>query len=176
MPSINAAVPGGAPALPHRFDGEAQLLVTAREALAPAALLLAHCRAPLLTIAGRRGDGGSEVRIILWTDGFEVGEALSGRKLSSRALRDARGRLRACGTELYNHLSRRWPPQAVPPVIGVITDGTGMAVCSGHPAALSDACLLDHAARVSPASVLIPFRANGPWALVEGAWGRERSH
>ena len=176
MNSLSAAGSSGASA-PTRASGpESALLAVARNMLAPAALLLGHYRAPFLTVAARHCGGTTRTRIVLWTDAFEIGQALTRKQLVKPGHKEAAETLRASGAPLYTHLSQRWPPNAVPPTIGVITEGAGMAVFSGHPSALSPACLLDHAARLSPGSVLIPFRANGPWALVAAAIGAQQPH
>ncbi len=152
-------------------SGETGLLKAARQALAPAAFLLAHFRAPLLTVSARRSGRCTRTRLVLWRDDFSIGGEIEQRISENKMLRDARIALQDHGCALYRELAHRWPANAVPPAIGVVTDGTGMAVSANHPSALSQAWLTEHLANLAPVSVLIPFRAHGPWALLTRSSG-----
>ncbi len=153
-------------AQPASRAGETGLLEAAQQALAPAAFLLSHFQAPLLSVSTRRSARCMRTRLVLWADDFSIGDDIKQRASDSQMLREARIALQDHGRALYRELARRWPANAVPPAIGVVTDGTGMAISSSHPSALSHAWLTEHLANIAPVCVLLPFRAQGPWALL----------
>ena len=144
---------------------EPELMIAAGRLLAPAQALMADLGAPLLSIVTDRRTG--EVELLPWSRSFEVGAPIQHEALERPEAAAAALELKARAPIVARHLARRWPANAVPPRIGVVTDGTGVAVSPGHPAALTSAWLSDHAARRAPADALLPFRASGPWALAE---------
>jgi hypothetical protein len=78
-----------------------------------------------------------------------------GRSLA--ALEDA-----AC--VLLAELARRWPVNALPPAIGIFTDGGGVAFSSDNPSPLSPDWLARHQSGLCPTTALLPFAANSLWA------------
>jgi hypothetical protein len=153
-------------ARPASRAAQSGLLEAAEQALAPVAFLLSHFRAPLLTVSTRRSERCTRTRLVLWANDFSIGDDIEPRVSDSQRLREARIALQGHGCRLYRELARRWPANAVPPAIGVVTDGTGMAISSSHPSALSRSWLSEHLANLAPVCVLIPFHSNGPWALL----------
>ncbi len=158
-----------APDCPRRETGrEPELIAAARRLLAPAQALMADLGAPLLSIVIDCRTG--EVELLPWDQSFQVGAPIRQQHLEQLA-RAAAEDLKVRAPIVARHLARRWPANAVPPRIGVVTDGSGVAVSSGHPAAATAAWLSDHAARRAPADALLPFRDRGPWALAEARSG-----
>jgi hypothetical protein len=144
---------------------EPELTTAARRLLAPAQALMADLGAPLLSIVTDRRTGA--VELLPWDRSFQVGAPIQEQALERPLARAAALELKARAPLVARHLARRWPANAVPPRIGVVTDGTGVAVSPGHPAALTTAWLSDHAARRAPADALLPFHDRGPWALAQ---------
>jgi len=146
-------------------DAEPELTSAARRLLAPAQALIAELGAPLLSIVTDRRTGA--VELLPWDQSFQVGAPIQERALERPLAKAAALELEAWAPLVARHLAQRWPANAVPPRIGVVTDGVGVAVSSAHPAALSSAWLSDHAARRAPADALLPFHDRGPWALAQ---------
>lgn len=151
---------------PASSDTEPQLIRAARRAIGSAALLLTATGSPLLTIATERHRSGPRTRILCWSDMFELRAEIADCFFADPELRDALATLKGSGGEIALQLSRRWPANAVPRVIGVVTDGIGMAVSGGHPSALSSDWLTDHVTHRARVSMLIPFGENGRRALL----------
>jgi hypothetical protein len=150
--------PGTEPTIAGR---EPDLLRAARRMLAPAAALLARLEAPLLTVSRGRADRGGKVRLSVWTRLLEPG-ADAGADADWPEM----AALREAGGEALRQVSLRWPAYALPPVIGLVTDGVGLAVSGDHPSGLSRNWLLDQIERRSAASIIIPFGASGVWSLL----------
>lgn len=68
----------------------------------------------------------------------------------------------------------RWPTNAVPPVVGIFTDGGGVAFSSDHPSPLSPDWLALHRAGLCPTTTLLPFRPTSAWSRfvtpISDAW------
>lgn len=147
---------------------EPALIQAGRELLAPARALLARHRSPLLTLCQARGDAAQMVRLFAWTDRLEPGEEIVAEGDPAKA---AQAAIRSAGARALRQVALRWPPYARPPVIGLVTDGTGLAISGEHPCGLSSQWLIDQLERGAPASVIIPFDENGVWALLSRAPG-----
>jgi len=65
---------------------------------------------------------------------------------------------------LLGELARRWPVNALPPAIGIFTDGGGVAFSSDNPSPLSPDWLARHQSGHCPTTALLPFAANSVWA------------
>ena len=140
-------------------------MAAALRLLAPARALMANLDAPLLSIVTDCRTG--EVELLPWDQSLQVGAPIQKQDLGLPTVRAAALELEARAPLVARYLAQRWPANAVPPRIGVVTDGIGMAVSSAHPAALTSAWLSDHVARRAPADALLPFPDRGPWALAQ---------
>jgi hypothetical protein len=65
---------------------------------------------------------------------------------------------------LLAELARRWPVNALPPALGIFTDGGGVAFSSDNPSPLSPDWLARHQSGLCPTTTLLPFAANSLWA------------
>ena len=144
-----------------RASAEPDLLRSGRAMIVPAGQLLRRIRAPLLTIATFRGDPA--VRLFPWTRTLGPGDALD---LSEAAFWPEIEPLVEAGSEALRQVALRWPGYALPPVIGLVTDGSGLAVSGENPSGLTSRWLLDQIEFAAPASIIIPFASNGLWSLL----------
>lgn len=148
-----------------------ELLEIAHRVLCPARMLLDHFGAPMLTVARCR----DRIRVAPWTQGFvereEISDALAARSGLTRAL----AVVRLHGGEACGLLAQRWPVNGTPPIIGIVTDGIGVAVSGGHPSALTQDWLIDHVAGRARIDMLIPFGASAS-LLVQTAAPDDRLH
>ena len=144
-----------------RVSAEPDLLRAGRAMIVPARQLLRRIRAPLLTIATFRGDPA--VRLFPWTQSLEPGAALDMREAAFWPEMEA---LVEAGFEALRQVALRWPGYALPPVIGLVTDGSGLAVSGENPSGLTTRWLLDQIEFASPASIIIPFAPDGLWSLL----------
>jgi len=65
---------------------------------------------------------------------------------------------------LLAELARRWPVNALPPALGIFTDGGGVAFSSDNPSPISPDWLARHQSGLCPTTTLLPFAANSLWA------------
>ncbi len=65
---------------------------------------------------------------------------------------------------LLAEIARRWPVNALPPALGIFTDGGGVAFSSDNPSPLSPGWLARHQSGLCPTTCLLPFAANSVWA------------
>jgi hypothetical protein len=137
--------------------------------VSPARALLARLRSPLLTVWRARSDAPGVVHLSAWTDRLEPDAEMAAQ--ADPAWPELAG-IRTAGAEALRQLSCRWPPYAQPPVVGLVTDGTGLAVSGEHPSGLSKKWLADQLEGGSPASIILPFDRNGLWALISGPSAR----
>jgi hypothetical protein len=160
---LRDADPGraGAASLRTQVTAEPALIEAARELLAPVRSLLARQRSPLLTLCQARGD--SAVRLFGWTERLEPGEEILAGGASAETVHAA---IRAAGARALRQVALRWPPYAPPPAIGLVTDGTGLAISGEHPCGLSRQWLIDQLGQGAPASIILPFDESGVWALL----------
>lgn len=171
MPSIEGlrVVPGKPQWRSGNVDEDALLRASAEPALLGAGLamiphaarLLTRIGAPLLTVATFRGDAA--IRLIPWSPGLTPGTALD---MSEAAFWPEVELLVDTGSEALRQIALRWPGYALPPAIGLITDGTGLAASGDDPSGLSADWLLDPIRSSSPPSILVPFAPTGIWSLL----------
>lgn len=145
---------------------EQELRCAAGALVAPAASLLVELGGTFLTVAAERTRRCTKIRVLLWGHDFRAGTEITGAAQSDPRLSKAVLALRDAGGDLARHLGRRWPANAVPATIGVVTDGAGVAIFPDHPGALSPDWLQDHLAGIAAASILVPFPAHSPWTLL----------
>lgn len=148
-----------------------ELLDLASQLLAPARILLERFGAPLLTVAV----GREHIQVAPWTSDLairpEISDALAARHGVARALNEAR----VFGGAVCVLLAKRWPPNSAPPIIGVVTDGVGLAISGGHPCALTADWLIDHVAGRATVDMILPF-GGAAARLIEPAARRARHH
>jgi len=148
---IVASVGDGTGTAGHN-DGS-DLVDLAQRVLEPVRILLEYFGAPLLTVATSH----SHIQVAPWAPDLvvqaEINDALAARYGLARALREAR----LHGGAVCALLARRWPANGTPPIIGVVTDGVGMAVSGGHPCALTADWLIDHVAGRAKVDMILPF-------------------
>lgn len=80
------------------------------------------------------------------------------------ALQRQCARLEAAASVLLADLICRWPANAIPPAVGIVTDGDGVAFSSDHPSPLSPDWLAHHQAGLCPATTVLPFSPNSAWS------------
>ena len=157
-------------ALPHE-DG---LLDAAQRLLVSTAALIAYAELPLVTIAWDRRVVPSVIRILPWRSGPAIDAEIRPEDVPPE-LRSALENMASHGLELCLMLARRWPANAVPPVIGVVSDGIGLALSQDHPSATDAQWLSDHLHGHSPAAEILPFAADAAlFRLIEPQAGQRR--
>jgi hypothetical protein len=88
----------------------------------------------------------------------------------------ARSALETMGKLVLADLIRRWPTNACPPYVGVVTDGTGVAFSTDHPSPLTPDWLSLHQARLCPTVTLAPFAPHSFWTLLTAPGSAKRIH
>lgn len=102
----------------------------------------------------------------LWTGFWDTRGALTPLPPAPRSGAAQRhfAALETAGVLLLSDLICRWPANAIPPAVGIFTDGGGVAFSSDYPSPLSSNWLAHHQAGLCPTTTLLPFRPNGAWA------------
>lgn len=67
------------------------------------------------------------------------------------------------GARLVDCLVRCWPSNALPPAVGIVTDGIGVVFSPDHPSPMSPAWLMRHQTDQCPTAVLLPFSSSSAW-------------
>ncbi len=80
------------------------------------------------------------------------------------------------GRRLIAELARRWPRYAVPPAIGVVTDGSGVVFSSEHPSPLIPGWLALHQLGFCVPTVILEFSSHGAWEKLTAPIPRHRIH
>lgn len=154
---------------------EPDLADLARPVAASARILLAANRAALLslTMLLRQDDG---LVAMCWHGPLvQIGLAAT-LDLNRPVLRRAGADFETAGARLIEHVARRWPPNAVPPAIGIVTDGEGLAFSPDHPSPLAPDWLALHRARRCTPTELLAFGDRGGWALLTAEVAHRRVH
>ena len=123
-------------------------------------LLLAN-HALLLTITCSTQDDRARLSTHFWDARCAL--ALIPPMAGSGALQRQVAALEAAASVLLANLICRWPANAVPPIVGIYTDGGGIAFSSDHPSPLSLNWLAKHQAGLCTTTTLLPFNPNGGW-------------
>ncbi len=156
--------------LPHI---EPQLTAAARQLTAHARPVLAASHAWLLSLTVSTRTPGAPVAMG-WTD---MGQPIGLRPLladKARLVQESLAEFEVAGERLLAHLAQRWPVNAVPPAIGVVTDGEGVFFSSDYPSPLHPDWLALHQAGLCVPAMVLAFPIGGNWAqLME--YGRNRS-
>jgi hypothetical protein len=96
--------------------------------------------------------------------------------LGDVAVRDTLLRFEGAGRRLLVMLIRRWPANAAPPMIGIVTDGGGVLFSSDHPSPLRPDWLALHQAGLCAPTALRAFSEAGGWARMTGRVADQRLH
>ena len=146
-----------------KSSGErAELVALAQLVLGPVRVLLSHIGAPMLTVAKSR----THVHVVPWTRNLDIEKELSDARAARHGLTRELDEVRFRGGGLCALLASRWPVNAAPPIIGVVTDGIGMAMSGGHPSALTSEWLIDHVAGRARIDMLLPFGTSAALAFL----------
>ncbi len=92
------------------------------------------------------------------------------------SMQQALGLFENAGRQLLEELVRRWPANALPPAIGVVTDGTGVGFSSDHPSPMWPDWLALHLSGACAAISLLPFSPVGAWARLTAPVSNRRLH
>ena len=152
------------------LPGETAALVdVARAIAAHAGPVLSSNGSTLLTLSATTPAGADPGRIDLacwdgrttvsapWTP-LPIGGGLDDPALAALAALERSGRLLLAG------LLPRWPANARPPSIGVVTDGHGVAFSPDHPSPGSAGWLGWHLGGACAVTTLLPFALTSRWA------------
>lgn len=124
-------------------------------------LLLAN-QALLLSMTTDTQDDRALLSTCFWDTGCTL--ALPRPMRGDRALQRHLAALETASHMLLKDLISRWPANAIPPAVGICTDGGGVAFSSDHPSPLSPDWLAHHQAGLCPTTTLLPFSPNGAWS------------
>ena len=124
-------------------------------------LLLAN-HAVLLSMTSSTGDDRAPLTTRYWDARCAL--AAPAPIVSGDALLRRLAALEEAAKLLLADLIRRWPANALPPAVGIVTDGGGVAFSSDHPSPLSPNWLAQHQAGLCPTTALLPFSSGGAWS------------
>jgi hypothetical protein len=145
-------LPGIAPALAASARDMARLAIP----------LLSASHAVLLSVTVATKDGSASPATLSWDGRCPASTLLPGIAPDDVLLSTLRA-FETSGRILLTELIRRWPPNALPTAIGIVTDGSGVAFSADHPAPLSHAWLTRHLTGMYPMTTLTPFSPCGIW-------------
>lgn len=128
--------------------------------------LLRANRAILLNTTTDTGDPARLLTTHFWTTNGTLAQAQPFDRRDP--LRLSLAALQAGAKVLLGEMIRRWPAYAVPPVVGIFTDGGGVAFSSEHPSPLSPDWLTCHQSGRCPTTTFLPFAPNGAWSYLIG--------
>lgn len=156
------SVIGGAPIPPPRtLPGmDLSLARIATQVARHARPLLLANYATLLTITIDTRDEQAP----LWIGFWDLRGTLAPLPMRPGKAKKAFAALEAAASILLADLIQRWPANAVPPAVGIFTDGGGVAFSSDYPSPLSSNWLAHHQAGLCPTTTLVPFHPNGAWS------------
>ena len=128
------------------------------------AWLLASCGLPLLCIP--LGEARERMQCPAVPMGLALGADVTlGQVMAAeRKNRALLARLVTAADALFDELASRWPAYAPPPLIGLFTDGTGLAVSPDDPWPLSPGWFQRQQRGVASVIEIIPFAPAGAWS------------
>ncbi|WP_277969547.1 hypothetical protein [Sphingomonas echinoides] len=128
--------------------------------------LLRANRAILLNTTTSTEDHARRLTTRLWMiDGTLAQAHLADRR---DPLRRSLAAMQTGAKVLLGEMIRRWPAYAVPPIVGIFTDGGGVAFSSEHPSPLSPDWLTRHQSGTCPTTTFLPFAPDGAWSRLIG--------
>lgn len=83
----------------------------------------------------------------------ELTDAVAARNGLTHILDD----VRLHGPAVCSLVARGWPAYGMPPIVGVVTDGRGLAVSGAHPCGLTPEWLIDHLSGRARVDNILPF-------------------
>jgi len=140
---------------------------------------VAACARPLIGLAGpdatigvtsEMSRCGDDLLRLTWWDGAmtQIAEVVA---LSSafRPEDTSIGALQRAGDALLGYLAGRWPAEASPPALGVVTDGYGVAFSPRFPSPRAPGWLAMHGGGLARPLTIVPFPALGgsPFSALE---------
>ncbi|MEG3144387.1 hypothetical protein U1839_06935 [Sphingomonas sp. RT2P30] len=125
--------------------------------------LLSASRGVLMTLTAPTSPRGAPITTMYW-NGSGALLPLPAWMLSDDVSRRSLTRFEQAGRLVLDQLVRRWPANALPPAIGVVTDGTGVGFSSDHPSPMWPDWLTLHLTGTCPTTSLLPFSPAGTWA------------
>lgn len=131
-----------------------------------AKIVLACLKEQFLTVACDHASDSPQMSVAVWIGegaDLSIRQVTAGDSLEA-GFRSALIMLQAEMLDVCMQLRHRWPMNARPPVIGVVTDGLGLAISSGHPSGLSPEWMTEHLNGQSLATAIIPFGLDGSMA------------
>lgn len=141
-------------------------------------LAYSFCEAarPVIAAAGGRvllsvtAEADGQLRLLWWDDRLNVFADVAARSDAFCPADSAEGALQRAGAALLRSLATRWPTEAQPAAIGVVTDGVGVVVSPNDPSPSSPGWLQRHSLGNRPPVPIIPLDPLGP-----GGWLTELS-
>lgn len=147
----------------------------ARLVAAHALPLLAKSNAQLLSLTIRTRELARPIAMC-WTGTTEPISLPSVLALDQTDIRRALYIFEQAGERLLASLVRRWPANAAPPAIGIVTDGSGVVFSSDHPSPLYPNWLALHQGGMCTPTTLLAFSRNGAWASLSERVETHRLH
>lgn len=118
------------------------------------------------SLIGITAEAGEILRITWWNDRMTVYAELSSNPAAYCDAISAEGALQRSGAALLAYLAGRWPSEAVPPALGVVTDGVGVAFSPCHPSPCEAGWLQRHGSGAARPVAILPFAPGGTGALL----------
>lgn len=127
------------------------------------AWLLAGCGLPLLCVPLGTAREGVKCPAVPMSLAFGADLALGRLIAGERRNQPLLNRLVEAADALFGDLATRWPAYAPPPLVGLVTDGTGLAVAPDDPWPLCPGWLQRQKRGVASVVELVPFDPAGAW-------------
>lgn len=137
--------------------------------------LLSASDAVLMTLTAPPSPRGAAVTTMYWNGSGPL-LPLPAWIHTDDALRRSLARFEQAGRRVLEQLVRRWPANALPPAVGVVTDGTGVGFSPDHPSPMWPDWLTLHLTGACPTTSLLPFAPTGTWARLTAPDADRRLH
>lgn len=155
--------------------GDVDLVDLARPVADQSASLLAQGQARMLSFTKSSGLPAGRATMY-WDDAWLPAPISRLIDLNDPTMRRLLTRFEAAGDRLVAQLVYRWPTYAVPPAIGVVTDGVGVAFSSDHPSPLRPDWLSLHQAGLCAPVNLLAFPFDSGWVRLTAAEADQWQH
>jgi hypothetical protein len=160
-----------------RMPGLSPIVVlSAAELAVHARPLLSASRTTLLGVTRTSANGTPRLKVSAWNASGRPVDLFCATDYPTAALRRSTTALHAAGALVIDELIRRWPTNAVPPSVGIITDGTGVAFSADHPSPLAHNWLAQQLGGGGRATTLLAFTPSSPWACLTAPVFNTRHH